>query len=91
MQTPIDAVRLLGDLLEEKEQELSVCSNERDSEALQGLWEVYNSLLEAEGLSKVPGSLSKGLLRRLRGLYREFREIACAALQEYILLFLQSV
>ena len=47
MQTPIDAVRLLGDLLEEKEQELSVCSNERDSEALQGLWEVYNSLLEA--------------------------------------------
>ena len=45
MQTPIDAIRLLGDLLEQKEQELSICSNERDSEALQQLWEVYNGLM----------------------------------------------
>ena len=43
LQAPIDAIRLLGDLLEEKEEE---CFDERDRVALQGLWEVYEWLLE---------------------------------------------
>ena len=41
MQTPIDSLRLLADLLEAKESELSCFDDERDRAALAGLWELY--------------------------------------------------
>ena len=47
METPIDSLRLLADLLEQKESELSCFDNERDRQALTGLWELYARELDS--------------------------------------------
>ena len=46
MKCPIDALRLLADLLEAKEYELEILHDRRDREAMEQLWELYAALLE---------------------------------------------
>ena len=46
MKCPIDALRLLADLLEAKESELAMLESERDKKAVDQLWELYAALLE---------------------------------------------
>ena len=43
--TTLNAISLLGDMLEEKEAELSTLNDEAKLEALNELWELYQSLL----------------------------------------------
>ena len=44
--TTLNAISLLGDMLEEKEADLSILENEAKLEALNELWELYQSLLD---------------------------------------------
>ena len=43
--TTLNAISLLGDMLEEKQAELTISNDEAKLEALDELWELYLSLL----------------------------------------------